>query len=150
MGDANTFGFLMSASGFGAIIGAIYLTNNRSTKLLRRLVHYTGIVLGIALILFGLSKWLVLSLIFMAFGGLSRMIHTTSTNTLLQLFTDDDKRGRVMSFYTMSLQGTTPFGSFVSGTLADFVGAPVTIIIMGACLFLGTLFLRKKMDIQTG
>lgn len=143
-GDAHTFGFLMSASGFGAIIGAVYLTKNHANLLLRKLIHYTGIVLGISLILFGLSHWLLLSLLFIMMGGLTRMIHTTGTNTLLQFLTDDDKRGRVMSFYTMSLQGTTPMGSFVSGSLANFVGAPVTLVCMGVLLVLGTLVLRGK------
>lgn len=145
-GNANTFGFLMSAAGVGAIIGAIFLTNHRSVKLLRRFVHYTGILLGISLVCFGGSKWLWLSLIFMAAGGLAQMMHTACTNTLLQLYTDDDKRGRVMSFYAMSLQGTTPFGSFVSGSIADLIGGPWTVVIMGIFSLTGTLLLRNKID----
>lgn len=145
-GNANTFGFLMSASGIGAIIGALYLTNHRYVALLKKIVHYTGILLGISLICFGGSRWLWLSLIFMAAGGLAQMTHTASTNTLLQLYTDDDKRGRVMSFYAMSLQGITPFGSFVSGTIADFIGAPITMVILGIISLSGTMFLRKKLD----
>lgn len=145
-GGANTFGFLMSASGVGAIIAAVYLTNNRSMATLNKLVHYTGIFLGIALILFGFSKWLLISLALMAFGGASRMIHTASTNTLLQLYTEDDKRGRVMSFYTISQQGTTPFGSFVSGSLANFAGAPWAVVIMGSLSLVGTLLLRNRLS----
>ncbi|MGH2643631.1 MAG: MFS transporter, partial [Chitinophagaceae bacterium] len=123
-GNADTFGFLMSAAGVGAIIGAIFLTNHRSVKLLRRFIHYTGLLLGISLLCFGGSKWLWLSLFFMATGGLAQMMHTACTNTLLQLYTDDDKRGRVMSFYAMSLQGMTPFGSLISGAIAGLIGAP--------------------------
>ncbi len=145
-GNANTFGFLMSAAGVGAIIGAIFLTSHRSVGLLKKLIHYTGILLGVSLLCFGGSKWLWLSLIFMASGGLAQMMHTACTNTLLQLFTDDDKRGRVMSFYAVSLQGTTPFGSFVSGTIADSIGAPFTMAIMGVFSIAGTLFLRTKID----
>lgn len=145
-GNANTFGFLMSASGVGAIIGAIFLTNHRSPGLMRKLVHYTGLLLGISILCFGGSRWMWISLIFMATGGLAQMMHTACTNTLLQLYTDDDKRGRVMSFYAMSLQGTTPFGSFVSGTIADFLGAPWTMVVMGLCVVAGTMLLRNKVD----
>lgn len=51
-----------------------------------------------------------------------------------------------MSFYAMSLQGTTPFGSFVSGTIADFLGAPWTMVVMGLCVVAGTMLLRNKVD----
>ncbi|TAM99661.1 MAG: MFS transporter [Chitinophagaceae bacterium] len=145
-GNANTFGFLMSAAGVGAIIGAIYLTNHRSTKLLKRLIHYTGLLLGASLLCFGWSKWLLLSLFFMAIGGLAQMVHTASTNTLLQFYTDDDKRGRVMSFYAMSLQGMTPFGSLVAGAIAGAIGGPWAIAIMGVICIAGTFLLRDKND----
>jgi len=143
-GNANTFGFLMSAAGVGAIIGAVFLTNHRSVGLLKRIVHNTGILLGISMICFGGSGWLWLSLLFMATGGLAQMMHTACTNTLLQLYTDDDKRGRVMSFYAVSLQGTTPFGSLASGSIATALGAPITMIIMGVFSLAGTLLLRTK------
>lgn len=146
LGNANTFGFLMSAAGVGAIIGAVFLTNHRSVALLKRMVHYTGILLGISLLCFGGSRWLWISLVFMATGGLAQMMHTACTNTLLQLFTDDDKRGRVMSFYAVSLQGTTPFGSFASGAIANSIGAPLTMAIMGLLGIAGTLIFRTKID----
>lgn len=143
-GNANTFGFLMSAAGVGAIIGAIFLTNHHSGKLLTRIVSFTGMLLGISMICFGGSRWLWPSLFFMAAGGLAQMMHTASTNTLLQLHTDDDKRGRVMSFYTVSLQGMMPFGSLLAGTLADFVGGEWAMITMGVICLLGTLILKEK------
>jgi MFS family permease len=143
-GNANTFGFLMSAAGVGAIIGALFLTNHHSGKLLTRIVSFTGILLGASMICFGASRWLWLSLIFMAAGGLAQMMHTASTNTLLQLHTDDDKRGRVMSFYTVSLQGMMPFGSLVAGSLAGLIGGAWSMVTMGAICLGGTLFLREK------
>lgn len=147
-GDANTFGFLMSAAGIGAIIGAVFLTSHRSVVMLKTFVHYTGILLGISLICFGGSRWLWLSLFFMASGGLAQMMHTACTNTLLQLYTDDDKRGRVMSFYAVSLQGTTPFGSFASGSIASSIGAPLTMVIMGLLGVTGTLLFRAKITTE--
>lgn len=143
-GDANTFGFLMSAAGVGAIIGALFLTGHRDARLMRRLIQYTGIGLGVSMICFGASRWLWLSLIFMAAGGLSQMTHTASTNTLLQLYTDDDKRGRVMSFYTVCLQGMMPFGSLVAGSLAGLAGAAWAVVIMGTLCLVGTLLTRHR------
>ena len=143
-GNANTFGFLMSAAGVGAIIGALFLTGHRDARLMKRIVQYTGLLLGISMICFGASKWLWLSLIFMAAGGLAQMMHTASTNTLLQLYTDDDKRGRVMSFYTVCLQGMMPFGSLVAGSLAGFMGAAWSVVAMGVICLLGTLLTRHN------
>jgi MFS family permease len=83
-------------------------------------------------------------LVFIAAGGLGQMMHTACTNTLLQLHVDDDKRGRVMSFYTVCLQGTMPFGSLVTGSLAGFIGGPWAIAIMGSFCLAGALLTREK------
>lgn len=143
-GDAGTLGVLMTAVGVGAIAGALFLTKNRSGMALKRIVSFTGILLGLGMIGFGASSWLPLSLLFLAFGGLAQMMHTATTNTLLQLNVDDDKRGRVMSFYTVCLQGTMPIGSLVAGSLAGWFGGPWAIIIMGLICFSGALFFREK------
>jgi len=143
-GGAEIFGFLISSAGVGAILGAIFLTNGFSDKMLRKIVSYTGLILASSLIFIGFTHWLWLALIFMALGGLSQMVHTTSTNTLLQLYTDDDKRGRVMSFYTVCLQGTTPFGGLVAGSLASLLGVSWAYVLMGAMGFVGILLLRRK------
>jgi MFS family permease len=145
-GGANTFGFLMSAAGVGAILGALFLTNHRSSSLLKRIVSVTGILLGASMICFGGSRWLWPSLFFMAVAGLTQMMHTAATNTLLQLHTDDDKRGRVMSFYTVCLQGMMPFGSLVAGTLADWVGGAWAMVAMGLICLVGALLHRGKHD----
>lgn len=147
-GDANTLGFLMSASGVGAICGAIFLTNSKTTPLLTRIVSVTGILLGTGMILFAISKSLMISLLFLAVTGLAQMMHTACTNTLLQLHVADDKRGRVMSFYTVCLQGTTPFGSLVAGAIAGVLGGPWAMVIMGAICIAATLIFRH--DKQPG
>ncbi|MGF7231658.1 MFS transporter [Arachidicoccus sp.] len=143
-GDASTLGFLMGAAGIGAIGGALYLTKKKSTALLQRIISYTGILLGTALLCFAISKSLMLSLIFVSFAGLAQMMHTACTNTLLQLQVDDDKRGRVMSFYTVCLQGTMPFGSLIAGTLAGIFGGPWAMSVMGIICLTGILLFRNK------
>jgi MFS family permease len=141
-GNAKTLGLLMSAAGVGAIIGALFLTNRKSNKSMLRIVSFTGLLLGIGMICFAASRILALSLFFIAIAGFSQMLHTATTNTLLQLYTDDDKRGRVMSFYTMSLQGMMPFGSLLSGLVASMLSAPWSVTIMGVICLIGTFALR--------
>jgi MFS family permease len=143
-GGAHTLGFLMSAAGVGAICGALFLTKSKSVMTLKRIVSWTGILLGAALICFSLSHWLTLSLLFIAAGGLGQMMHTACTNTLLQLHVDDDKRGRVMSFYTVCLQGTMPFGSLLAGALAGLTGGPWAIAVMGTFCLAGALLVRER------
>jgi len=143
-GGANTLGFLMSAAGIGAICGALFLTKKKTTNLLKKIVSFTGILLGVGMICFAISRSLPLSLFFIAIAGLAQMMHTASTNTLLQLYVDDDKRGRVMSFYTVCLQGTMPFGSLLAGSIAGITGGPWAVAIMGGFCLLGSLFLRER------
>jgi len=143
-GGAHTLGFLMSAAGVGAICGALFLTKRKSTALLKRIVSFTGILLGAGMICFAISRSLPLSLFFIAIAGLGQMMHTACTNTLLQLHVDDDKRGRVMSFYTVCLQGTMPFGSLLAGAIAGITGGPWAVAIMGSICLLATIFLKEK------
>lgn len=142
-GDAQTLGYLMSSAGVGAILGALYLTNSRSRETMRRIVSHAGILLGISIVCFAVSGMLVFSLLFIALAGLSQMLHTASTNTLLQLYTDDDKRGRVMSFYTVCLQGTMPLGSFMAGSIAGIAGGPWAMAIMGVICLAATILYRQ-------
>ncbi|QEC52873.1 putative MFS family arabinose efflux permease [Anseongella ginsenosidimutans] len=148
-GDAQTLGYLMSAAGVGAITGALYLTNSRSAGTMIRIISSTGILLGISIVCFAFSGMLVFSLLFIAIAGLSQMLHTASTNTLLQLYTDDDKRGRVMSFYTVCLQGTMPLGSLLAGSLAGIIGGPWAMALMGSICLGATFFYRKTRRAQT-
>lgn len=143
-GNANTLGFLMSASGVGAICGAIFLTKTKTTSLLKKIVSYTGILLGTGMMCFAISKSLMISLIFIGVTGLAQMVHTASTNTLLQLHVDDDKRGRVMSFYTVCLQGTMPFGSLAAGAIAGGLSGPWAMAIMGLICLTATLIFRHR------
>ncbi len=143
-GDANTLGFLMTATGIGAICGAIFLTKRKTMVRLKKIVSITGILLATGMVCFAISRSLPLSLIFIAIGGLGQMMHTASTNTILQLSVDDDKRGRVMSFYTVCLQGTMPFGSLLSGAIAGIVGGPWAMAAMGLICLFGTLFFRER------
>jgi MFS family permease len=143
-GDSHTFGFLMGAAGAGALLGALYLASKETVLKLGLLIPAATVLLSAGLISLSLSSSFPVSMILMFFTGLGMMTQTAASNTILQTITDDDKRGRVMSFYTMALMGTAPFGSLLSGWLAKMIGTPWTIFIGGAvCLLGGVIFYKK-------
>lgn len=145
-GGSHTFGFLMGSSGLGALIGAIYLASRKSVLGLGRIIPLSAGIFGFGLIVFSLSRLFSLSLLLMIITGLGMMLQMASSNTILQTIVDDDKRGRVMSFYTMAFMGTVPFGSLLAGGLASILGAPNTLIIGGALCILGALIFASKLS----
>jgi MFS family permease len=144
-GGSQTYGFLMAASGMGAVIGAVYLASRTSVVGLGRIIAIASGIFGIGLISFSLSHVLWLSLFLSLLAGFGMMVHMASSNTILQTMVDDDKRGRVMSLYTMSFMGMAPFGSLLGGSLASKIGAPYTLIICGAFCILGSFMFTKKL-----
>ncbi|MEP6788271.1 MAG: MFS transporter, partial [Acidobacteriota bacterium] len=136
-GGPNTLGLLMAASGVGALSGAIFLAARRSIVGLGRFIPGMASLFGAGLMAFSFSRVLWLSLILMVVTGLGFMVQMAVSNTLIQTIVDEDKRGRVMSFYTMAFMGTAPFGSLLAGALAERIGAPYTLLIGGTGCILG-------------
>jgi MFS family permease len=148
-GGPHTFGFLMAASGFGALSGALWLASRKSVVGLSKYIPLAAGLFGLSLVGFSFSRFQPLSIILLVFAGLGMMMQMAASNTILQTIVDDDKRGRVMSFYTMAFMGTAPFGSFLAGTLAKYIGTPSTIMIGGITCIAGALiFARKLPDIR--
>ena len=146
-GDSKTYGFLMAAIGVGAIIGAIFLASRRSVLGLGRIIVIASGIFGIGLISFSLSHVRWLSFLLLLIAGFGMMVHMASSNTILQTMVDDDKRGRVMSLYTMAFMGMAPFGSLAGGSLAGRIGAPYTLIMAGTSCILGSFFFAKKLPL---
>lgn len=144
-GGSHTFGFLMGASGTGALIGAIYLASRRSVLDLEKIIPLSAGMFGFGLVTFSLSRLFLLSLILMVVTGLGMMLQMASSNTIIQTIVDDDKRGRVMSIYAMAFMGTAPLGSFLAGSMANFWGAPNTLIIGGMLCILGAFMFASKL-----
>ena len=138
-GDSHTFGFLMGATGLGAMTGAMYLASRRSVPGLERLIPMAAALFGMGLISVSLSRLFIVSLVLMIFTGMGMMIVLAASNTILQTIVDDDKRGRVMSIYTMAFMGAAPFGSLTAGGLASLLSVPVTLAIGGTACILGAL-----------
>jgi MFS family permease len=143
-GGPHTLGFLMGASGIGALAGAIYLASRKTVLGLGRLIVIASSTFGVGLIAFSFSRYIQLSLCMMLLIGFGMIVQMASSNTILQTIVDEDKRGRIMSFYAMAFMGMAPFGSLLAGSLASRIGAPDTLIISGAACIIGSfLFLRK-------
>jgi MFS family permease len=144
-GGPHALGFLMGAAGLGALVGAVYLASRKTVLGLGKMILLAACIFGIGLICFSFSRVLWLSLIFMVMTGFGQMIQMASSNTILQTIVDDDKRGRVMSFFAMSFMGMTPFGSLLAGYLAGKIGAPATVSIGGIACLLGAAIFGIKL-----
>lgn len=149
-GASHTYGFLMGAAGFGALLGALFLASRKTVLKLGRIVPASALLFGAGLIILSFSRIFPISLLLMVFIGLGMMMQAAATNIILQTITDDDKRGRVMSFYTMAIMGTAPFGSLMAGWLAKIIGTPGTILTGGIATIVGAVFfLRKLPELKT-
>lgn len=144
-GGPQALGFLMGATGVGAIAGSIYLASRKSVLGLGRIIVISSNLFGIGLIAFSLSHLFWLSSLFMLLTGFGMMVQMASSNTVLQTIVEEDKRGRVMSFYTMAFMGMVPFGSLLAGSLASNIGAPNTVMIGGVACILGSVMFAKKL-----
>jgi MFS family permease len=136
-GGAHTLGFLMAASGVGALGGAVRLAARRTVLGLGRVIPLTAGAFGAGLVAFAASRQLWLSLLLLVVTGFGFMQQMAASNTILQTIVEDKKRGRVMSFYSMAFQGLAPFGSLIAGATANRIGAPYTLMIGGAICVAG-------------
>jgi MFS family permease len=140
-GGPHTLGFLTAASGTGALVSAITLAMRKTIVGLGKAISVVAFTFGAALMALGISRTLWLSLPLMLITGFSMMQMMAASNTIMQTILEEDKRGRVMSFYSLSFMGILPFGSLISGALADKFGAPTTVIGGGAlCIAVATWF----------
>jgi MFS family permease len=139
-GGATTLGWLTAASGVGALASALSLAVRKSVVGLTRMLQIATVMLGCALILFGLSHTLWLSLVLMAIVGFGMIQAASVSNTIIQSLVPEDKRARAMSYYTMAFFGSAPFGSLLAGVLAHRIGAPHTVFVTGAFCIAGSVW----------
>jgi MFS family permease len=148
-GGAHTLGFLMGAAGVGALISALSLVVRKSVRGLIKMIPIAAAIFGAGLILFGLSHVVWISLVLMTAVGFGMMQGLTASNTIIQTLVPEDKRGRVMSYYTAAFVGMAPFGSLLAGSLAHWIGAPRTVMLTGTCCILGAAwFWSRRREIR--
>jgi len=144
-GGPATLGWLTAASGIGALGSGLSLAFRRSTEGLTRMLQIEATALGGGLILFGLSHTLWLSMGLMVLIGFGMMQVFAASNTLIQTLVPEDKKGRVMSYFVMSMFGTAPFGSLLAGALAHRIGAPHTVFVTGAFCLAGSFWFGMEL-----
>ncbi|HEX9975110.1 MAG TPA: MFS transporter, partial [bacterium] len=145
-GGAKTLGLLMAAVGVGALAGAGFLASRKDARGLEKMIPMSAAVFGAGVIVFSLSTSIFLSMAMLAITGFGMMASMATSNTVLQTVVDDDKRGRVMSFFAMAFMGMAPLGSLLGGWSADMIGAPKTLLVSGViCIAASFLFARELM-----
>ncbi len=158
-GGPHALGFLMGSMGVGALISALSLAARRSVRGLIRIIPVAAAVFGLGLIGFGLSHFFWLSMLTVLIAGMGMMQGMAASNTIIQTLVSEDKRGRVMSYYTMSFVGMAPFGSLLAGTMAHAIpptrlwmtggpllaGAQWTVMIDGAIVMLGAVWFFTRL-----
>ncbi|MCB1025130.1 MAG: MFS transporter [Acidobacteria bacterium] len=144
-GGSDTLGYLMGASGTGALIAALILASRKEVFGLGRWVALASGSLGISLILFSFSNVMWLSLLLLIPVGFSMMTQMSSSNTLIQAMVPDELRGRVMSVYSMMFMGMAPLGALMAGSLAGILGAQYTVALGGGACILGSLIFSSHL-----
>jgi MFS family permease len=146
-GGPHTLGLLMTSSGCGALMGALWLAARRSVVGLGRVIAIASGLFGLGLIGFSWSTVLWLAIPCLVLTGFGFMVQMASSNTVLQTIVEDGKRGRVMSFYMMAFLGTAPFGSLIAGSLSSRIGAPETLRIGGVCCLVGAAWFARCLPV---
>ncbi len=144
-GGAHTFGFLMTAAGCGALCGTVYLASRKSVLGLGRLIVISAVLFAVGIAFFAVSNDIMLSLLSLVVAGFGAMTLVASCNTILQTILEEDKRGRVMSFFTMAFMGMAPFGSFGAGTMAGIIGPRDTLLLGAASCLVGVILFARHL-----
>lgn len=146
--NATGYGLLMTSMGAGSFIGSLTLVvKSRNDPRLRYLVGgalFTSVFLAIL----ALEKNFLMSCITLFLIGFCTIIFTTLVNTMIQLNSSDEMRGRVMSVYTLVFGGVIPIGSLFTGQVSEYAGTPGCMIISGIIGILASVWsihaIRKK------
>jgi len=144
-GGSSTLGFLMGASGVGALFAALSLAMRKEVFGLGRWVAFASAGLGLSLVLFSFSNVFWLSALLLVPVGFSMMTQMAASNTLVQSMVPNELRGRVMSVYAMMFMGMAPLGALMAGVLANHLGAQNTVALGGLICILGSIIFGLRL-----
>ncbi|MDD2580777.1 MAG: MFS transporter [Desulfuromonadaceae bacterium] len=144
-GGVHTFGFLMTAAGCGAFAGTVYLASRKSVLGLGRLIVLAAVLFAVGIAAFALSGTIIISLASLVVVGFGAITMVASCNTILQTIVEEDKRGRVMSFFAVSFMGMAPFGSLGAGTMSGIIGPRETLLLGAACCLVGAAIFARQL-----
>ena len=149
---ANGYGLLMSASGTGALIGALVVATYGHLFAPRKLALGGVWLFSIALLAFALTRNFYLALVFLTFAGFGMLLFFSTSNTVLQTIVPDEMRGRVMGVWSLVFGAMIPLGSLEAGALAHWLGAPFALgfgAVICAVSALVTLFVIRRREVAT-
>lgn len=151
-GDARTNGLLASARGVGALIAALSIASSGRLQGRGRLLMFGAFAFPLAVAAFSFARWLPLSMLILALAGASSMLAINLLNSLVQSLAADELRGRVMSIWNLTFMGMMSTGALWSGSLAQQIGEPITVVIGAAaaivCVVLAWGFVPHLRQIQ--
>jgi MFS family permease len=130
-GGPGTLGMLTAALGVGALVASLFLAARKSVVGLKSVIAVATGVFGLGIAGLSFSHTLWISLILLLVTGFAMVTQMAASNAVLQTIVEENKRGRVMSFYTMAFFGMGPLGSLLAGCLASTLGTAVTFLIFG-------------------
>lgn len=139
-GDVTTFSWLNSISGLGALIGAIYLAQLKTSKRLLKVITVSVLILSANLALFSFTTIFPLALFFIMLTEVGMLTLISATNSYIQINVDDYMRGRVLSYFVMAFAGMQPFGNLIVGSLAHIIGVQYTVLMQGVAGLITILF----------
>lgn len=143
-GDSKMLGVLMASGGVGSLVGALFLASRKDTNGLVSRTSLMVMIFGLAFLCLAFSRHFYLSCFILMISGASFTFALSSSNSLVQLHSDEKMRGRVMGIYTQCFKGMTPFGNGMAGTFAGFFGVSAAFIISGVLSFVAGAFFYKK------
>jgi MFS family permease len=138
-GNARTLGLMSAGAGLGALGGALFLAARSSVLGLGRWIWIALVLMGIGFIAFAWATQFWMAFAALIVIGFGLMVQIAASNTLLQTIVEEDKRGRVMSFFTMAFLGMAPFGSLFTGYLVGAQGIPFAFIMIGCVCLVSAL-----------
>ncbi|TMQ57856.1 MAG: MFS transporter [Candidatus Eisenbacteria bacterium] len=141
------YGGLVTAFGLGSLVSAAWMTRKLDRWALRRNLFIGLLSAAIGMGTFAWSRTLELSVAMGFLAGFGLILYIATTNTLIQVTTEDRFRGRVMSLYTLMFVGTAPIGALVSGTIAQHFSAPVATSFSALVLLGGALWMIRRLRV---
>jgi len=136
---ARGLGFLMSAAGVGAVLGALQFAARTAYKGLAKWIAAMSLISSVCLVIFSQSRIFWLSIVVLFMVGFAATSQMAATNTTVQNRSPEQLRGRLMAVYATMFMGVQPIGALLAGGLAKRFGAPLTLSIFGAVCFVGSL-----------
>jgi MFS family permease len=135
----------MGAAGVGSLVSAVSLAARKSVRGLYKVIPIVAAVFGGGLVAFSFSRNYWVSLALMVVTGFGMLQFAAASNTVIQTIVDEDKRGRVMSYYMMAYMGSSPLGSLLAGSLAPVIGAPGAVLLCGIGCIAGAAWFWLQM-----